>query len=716
MKPILRLFLGGLCLAFPRILPADITYVEAVSGPGGNTTLADGSTFTPPLNGTTGADNNWEQRTVFGSGGSIFESGGENVAENAPELRTKITGLLPGVDYSVRVYFWDPGSTVEDWNIRAGFTSNPGANTLFTAADATGELGATAAVAASTLVHAAAPTVFTESSRVLLAAPVGVATADANGEIAVFIDDLPAPTNVNVRTWYDGVGVERSDTDGDGLPDAWEIANGTDPAVDDDAEDPDGDDLTNLQEFQNNGHPFIDDTDGDGVKDGVEFADGTLVNGTDTDGDFYSDGVEKNRLTNPLDAGDFPSPEGGLKVDFSSTNEIGQAGVFHHSDWFTYIATHELIGVTDRTETWNVPAFGGAAVDFTVAYPDTTANTVRQMIGRTDLQTAAYTGAESELVRDWIGIDPRAASGGNGTGADTSMTFTFSGLPAGTYRYRAYHHDVEFQSGRFGLKVTDATRTAADLGFFRVTHSGQNGNHLPENPPATDPAELTSTIELIFVSNGIDPVVITYTGRETASVFTSFVAVNGIEVTADTDSDGDFIPDPADLHAGLDDGTLDDDSDGLSNLREYHLGTDPAVADTDGDGLTDAAETDSGTFTGLADSGTSPFLADTDGDGADDGAEAAAGSDPFDPASLPSTGPIRVISTSLNPATNEFTIQWESVPGATYDIVYSDTLTGSPDTWPLAADDVPSPGSTALHTISLGSPRPLKRFFVVIGN
>jgi hypothetical protein len=39
------------------------------------------------------------------------------------------------------------------------------------------------------------------------------------------------------------------DGDRDGLPDSWEIANGTDPAVADAAIDADGDGLTNLQEF-----------------------------------------------------------------------------------------------------------------------------------------------------------------------------------------------------------------------------------------------------------------------------------------------------------------------------------------------------------------------------------------------------------------------------------------------------------------------------------
>ncbi len=187
---------------------AAVTYVDAASGVGGNTTLADGSTFSPPLNGTTGVDNNWEQRTPFGSGGNIYESGGEQI-ENAPELRTRLSGLTPGQQYTIHINFWDPGSTNEDWNIRAGFTSNAGANTLYSAADATVDLGgATAAVLASTLTYSTAPTIFTEGGRNLLAGLLGTATANGSGQIDIYFDDLPNGTTVNQRTWYDGVSYE----------------------------------------------------------------------------------------------------------------------------------------------------------------------------------------------------------------------------------------------------------------------------------------------------------------------------------------------------------------------------------------------------------------------------------------------------------------------------------------------------------------------------
>ena len=203
---IVGLFTTAIPTPPPPPATPQLIYLDATSGIGGNTTLANGSLFSHPTNGTTGADNNWELRTVLASHGTIYESGGENVTENAPEIRTTISGLVPGATYTVFVNFWDPVSAVEDWSIRAGFTANPGANTLFSAADATAELGvATAAVLASSQTFSTAPTIFLESARNLHAGHLGTTAANGSGQIHVFLDDLPTSLNVNRRTWYDGV-------------------------------------------------------------------------------------------------------------------------------------------------------------------------------------------------------------------------------------------------------------------------------------------------------------------------------------------------------------------------------------------------------------------------------------------------------------------------------------------------------------------------------
>jgi len=137
-----------------------------------------------------------------------------------------------------------------------------------------------------------------------------------------------------------------TDTDGDGLSDAYEInVYATDPGL----WDTDGDGLSDGEELLTAGtDPFVWDTDGDGVADGDEAAAGTdpldparfpgsteetplgtssedsdqdrladtdeAIVGTDpstpdSDGDGYYDGDEVNLGTDPLDPASFPTEE-----------------------------------------------------------------------------------------------------------------------------------------------------------------------------------------------------------------------------------------------------------------------------------------------------------------------------------------------------------------------------------------------------------------------
>ena len=92
-----------------------------------------------------------------------------------------------------------------------------------------------------------------------------------------------------------------TDSDSDGMPDFWEEDNGLLVGTNDAGDDKDSDDLTNLQEFLSCTDPNNSDTDGDGLRDGVENNDGNYVDsdqtGTDrldpdSDSDGLSDGVE----------------------------------------------------------------------------------------------------------------------------------------------------------------------------------------------------------------------------------------------------------------------------------------------------------------------------------------------------------------------------------------------------------------------------------------
>ncbi len=107
-----------------------------------------------------------------------------------------------------------------------------------------------------------------------------------------------------------------TDTDSDGLWDAWEtevFGNLSQTS----AGDPDSDGLTNAQEFTNGTDPNAADTDGDGINDGSEInTSKTNPLARDTDGDGLSDGAEVNtHKTDPLKPdGDEDGLPDGLEV------------------------------------------------------------------------------------------------------------------------------------------------------------------------------------------------------------------------------------------------------------------------------------------------------------------------------------------------------------------------------------------------------------------
>ncbi|HRZ39147.1 MAG TPA: hypothetical protein P5534_22600, partial [Candidatus Paceibacterota bacterium] len=115
----------------------------------------------------------------------------------------------------------------------------------------------------------------------------GSAGADANGFLGVF------------ELIVEGVA---GDSDGDGMPDDWELANGLTVGVNDADGDLDGDGLSNIDEFEANTKANQGDTDADGLSDGHEVKT-SLTNPleADTDGDGLSDGAEvTTHKTNPL--------------------------------------------------------------------------------------------------------------------------------------------------------------------------------------------------------------------------------------------------------------------------------------------------------------------------------------------------------------------------------------------------------------------------------
>ena len=202
-----------------------INYVDADTNT--NTTLADGTTYVP-LASTSGTDNEWALRP-FGNGATVLTTHDvTGSTEDAPMLRTRISGLLPGLTYNIYSYWWSDtnswrGRSVSSATIPAaliqGYNTVHFATSVFLPMQPLA-LGAPVGfeqvsldlnydvLGMETDGHFANPVMIAEGNRTMYETVLGQFVADANGEIDVYIDDLEGTQGTGNRTWYDGVGYE----------------------------------------------------------------------------------------------------------------------------------------------------------------------------------------------------------------------------------------------------------------------------------------------------------------------------------------------------------------------------------------------------------------------------------------------------------------------------------------------------------------------------
>ena len=259
-----------------------------------------------------------------------------------------------------------------------------------------------------------------------------------------------------------------SDRDGDGMPDDYESANGLNPAVPDGDDDLDGDTLSNLAEylgpdgtpnsgdetlpnesdsdgdglsdaleFANGTNPLLADSDNDGLSDGVETGTGQFVNlsdtGTDpldadTDGDGVSDGVELGDGTDPNDAAS-NLDEHFLAIDFNRNDALGSPS----QSGFRVVAGASTSSLNEDRYSKN---FGPVKV--ILSQPDEAKLEFR---GANSDGSRAIPGGDTSLaflVCDFVGT------------RQGTLDLTFANLPAGTYVLRSYHLDP-FTSDNLGF-------------------------------------------------------------------------------------------------------------------------------------------------------------------------------------------------------------------------------------------------------------------------
>ena len=386
------------------------------------------------------------------------------------------------------------------------------------------------------------------------------------------------------------------DTDADGLEDGVERNTGIFASVSDTGTD-----------------PLKADTDADGLNDGAEvFTHETNPHIADSDGDEFTDGAEINAGTDPNNEDSVP---GLVVIDLSFPPLIGGPGAGQDA----YEPNLEESGLLFQESHYGV----------NVLTHDNTDQNYDRVVLNPENWTPIRSKTQIEPYFDHGSGGFNTPSGGNrpwidGGGEDFSVRINGYILikQPGIYTIHLGADDTNY----FVIDTPD--------GAVNVKH-----NCCPQDVQGTFTVTTPGyyPFDNVFCEKG---------GGDWGDVSISGpgipqrVALGDVDAGSpkiftislkDIDTDNDLLPDwwenqfADDLTAlnGLDDSDFDED--GLTDFDEFENGTNPAEEDTDGDGLADAAETNTGTFVSASNTGTDPTKSDSDGDGLADGAETATG-------------------------------------------------------------------------------------------
>ncbi|MCW1924393.1 hypothetical protein OKA05_17635 [Luteolibacter arcticus] len=251
-----------------------------------------------------------------------------------------------------------------------------------------------------------------------------------------------------------------SDSDGDGMPDAYEELHGFDPDVDDADDDADSDRSTNKEEYEAGTLPRDNDSDNDGLFDGDEAPEGASPLNPDTDGDGVNDGdevLEYHSDPTVVDTDEDGQTDGG---------EVQGNGV----------ATSDPI---DPDDTIGAPLGLIGIEDF--SYTD---GTIQDLTGGLyfDYENWLFNGpflGHTTTTSDWDGT--AMVAGGKLVTQETSASRDFNGPSEGAgnngaptdARMGAIIDDANFDTGVVYFRTTMTRRAGATLSVFGPDDFGQ---------------------------------------------------------------------------------------------------------------------------------------------------------------------------------------------------------------------------------------------------